>query len=84
MTDTLSKLSVPRDRIVYIHSSMDWLARAGIRIGEAVDALIEWTDSGGGTLVLPAFPFRGSHETYLQSEPTFDVRRTPGTCRSIE
>jgi aminoglycoside N3'-acetyltransferase len=77
LTETLSKLSVPRDRVVYIHSAMDWLGRAGIRIGEAVDALLEWTDRGGGTLVLPAFPFRGSHETYLQSEPTFDVRRTP-------
>jgi aminoglycoside 3-N-acetyltransferase len=77
LTETLSKLSVPRDRVIYVHSSMDWLGPAGIRIGDAVAALIEWTDRGGGTLVLPAFPFRGSHESYLQSEPTFDVRRTP-------
>jgi aminoglycoside N3'-acetyltransferase len=77
LTQVLSELSVPRDRIVYIHSSMDWLARAGIRTGEALDALVEWTGSGGGTLVFPAFPFRGSHEAYLQSGPVFDVRRTP-------
>lgn len=77
LTQVLSELSVPRDRIVYIHSSMDWLGRAGIGVGEALGALIDWTDRGGGTLVFPAFPFRGSHEAYLQSEPTFDVRRSP-------
>ena len=77
LTETLSRLSVPRDRAMFVHSSMDWLGRAGISIAEAVDALIEWTERGGGTLVLPAFPFRGSHESYLRTEPTFDVRRTP-------
>jgi aminoglycoside 3-N-acetyltransferase len=56
---------------------MDWLARAGIGVGEALDALMDWTEAGGGTLVFPAFPFRGSHEAYLQSKPTFDVRRSP-------
>jgi aminoglycoside N3'-acetyltransferase len=76
LTRLLAELSMPRDRIIYIHSSMDWLARAGIRTGEALDALIDWTDRGG-TLVFPAFPFRGSHETYLQSRPVFDVRRSP-------
>jgi aminoglycoside N3'-acetyltransferase len=77
LTRLLAELSVPRDRIVYIHSSMDWLARAGIGTGEALGALIDWTDRGGGTLVFPAFPFRGSHEAYLQSRPVFDVRRSP-------
>jgi aminoglycoside N3'-acetyltransferase len=77
LTEMLARLAVPRDRIVYIHSSMDWLGRAGVRLGDAIDALIEWTERSGGTLVFPAFPFRGSHEAYLQSEPTFDVRRTP-------
>lgn len=72
----LAKLSVPQDRIVYIHSSMDWLSRAGFRTGDALDALIDWT-SCGGTLVFPAFPFRGSHEAYLRSGPIFDVKRTP-------
>jgi aminoglycoside 3-N-acetyltransferase len=76
LTDMLSRLSVPQDRIIYIHASMDWLGRAGIRVGDALNALIEWTGRGG-TLVLPAFPFRGSHEAYLQSNPTFDVRRSP-------
>jgi aminoglycoside 3-N-acetyltransferase len=55
---------------------MDWLGRVGISVGEALDALSRWTDQGG-TLVLPAFPFRGSHEAYLSSKPVFDVRRTP-------
>ena len=43
LTETLSKLSVPRGRVLYIHSSMDWLIRAGIGVGEALDSLIEWT-----------------------------------------
>src|SRR5262245_34578833 len=73
----LYELSVPHDRVIYIHSSMDWLGRAGIRTGEALDALTAWTDRGGGTLVFPAFPFRGSHEAYLRGGPVFDVRRTP-------
>jgi aminoglycoside N3'-acetyltransferase len=77
LTQALSKLSVPQDRILYIHSSMDWLTRAGIRVGDALDALVGWTDAGGGTLVFPAFPFRGSHEAYLRTKPIFDVRRSP-------
>jgi aminoglycoside N3'-acetyltransferase len=77
LTQTLMELSVPHNRIMYVHSSMDWLARAGIGVGEALNALIDWADCGGGTLVFPGFPFRGSHETYLQGRPTFDVRRTP-------
>ena len=31
----------------------------------------------GGTLAFPAFPFRGSHEAYLENKPVFDVRRSP-------
>jgi aminoglycoside N3'-acetyltransferase len=77
LTQVLSKLSVPQDRILYIHSSVDWLARAGIRVVDALDALIGWADAAAGTLVFPAFPFRGSHETYLRTRPTFDVRRSP-------
>lgn len=77
LTRTLSELSVPRDRVIFIHSSVDWLRRAGIGTGEALDALVEWADRGDGTLVFPAFPFRGSHEAYLQSRPVFDVRRSP-------
>src|SRR5215471_16675962 len=77
LTQVLAALSVPQDRIVYVHSSMDWLSRAGISVGEAIRALTEWAGCGGGTLVFPAFPFRGSHEVYLKGQPVFDVRRSP-------
>ena len=30
-----------------------------------------------GTLLMPAFPHRGSFWQYVKSDPTFDVRRTP-------
>jgi len=76
LMQVLAALSVPHDRVVYVHSSMDWLNRAGIGVGEALDALTEWVGAGG-TLVFPAFPFRGSHEAYLRDNPLFDVRRTP-------
>jgi aminoglycoside N3'-acetyltransferase len=77
LTRILAELAVPRGGILYVHSSMDWLSRAGISVSEALDALIDWTVAKGGTLVLPAFPFRGSHEAYLQTEPVFDVCRSP-------
>jgi aminoglycoside N3'-acetyltransferase len=77
LAEMLSRISVPHDRIVYIHSSIDWLGRAGIGIGEALDALVDWVGRGGGTLVMPAYPFRGSHEAYLSGAPTFDVRLSP-------
>src|SRR6516165_3634143 len=77
LAQVLETLAVPHDRIIYIHSSMDWMGCAGISLGEAVNALIEWADRGGGTLVFPAFPFRGSHEAYLRGQPIFNVLRTP-------
>jgi aminoglycoside N3'-acetyltransferase len=77
LTRTLAELAVPRGCILYVHSSMDWLNRAGIGVGDALDALIDWTVASGGTLVLPAFPFRGSHEAYLRGSPVFDIRRSP-------
>jgi aminoglycoside 3-N-acetyltransferase len=77
LTRALSELAVPQGRVLYVHSSMDWLNRAGIGVGDALDALIDWTAASGGTLVLPAFPFRGSHEAYLRGRRIFDVRRSP-------
>jgi aminoglycoside N3'-acetyltransferase len=77
LTRALSELAVPQGRVLYVHSSMDWLNRAGIGVGDALDALVDWTVASGGTLVLPAFPFRGSHEAYLRGRPIFDVRRSP-------
>jgi aminoglycoside N3'-acetyltransferase len=76
LTEALTALSVPRDRVVYVQSSTDWLGRAGVRLGDAYQALLDWI-APGGTLVMPAFPFRGSHEEYLQSHCDFDVRRSP-------
>jgi aminoglycoside 3-N-acetyltransferase len=77
LTRALAELAVPQGRVIYVHSSMDWLNRAGIGVGDALDALIDWTVASGGTLVLPAFPFRGSHEAYLRGSPVFDIRRSP-------
>src|SRR5260370_1349829 len=41
LTETLSKLSVPQDRVVYVHSSMNWLPLARITLCEAVELLLE-------------------------------------------
>jgi aminoglycoside N3'-acetyltransferase len=76
LTAALIALSVPRDRVVFVQSSTDWLWRAGIDLDAAYEQLLEWT-APGGTLVMPAFPFRGSHEAYLRGGTVFDVRSTP-------
>lgn len=76
LAEILTGLEVPRDGVVYVHASADWLGRVGIRLADALDGLLAWAGDDG-TLVLPAFPFRGSHEAYLRGRPTFDVRRTP-------
>ena len=60
-----------------MHSSMDWLGKAGV--GDALcwlETLQQWVGRGG-TLVMPSFPIRGSHLGYLKSRPLFDVRHTP-------
>jgi len=77
LASILAALAVPHDRVLYIHSSMDWISRAGISIEEAINGLLHWVESDGGTLVFPSFPFRGSHEAYLSANPIFDVRRSP-------
>lgn len=73
----LARLAVPCDRVLYIHSSMDWMSRAGISIEDAINSLLRWVEDAGGTLVFPSFPFRGSHEAYLRTNPVFDVRQSP-------
>jgi len=71
----LSALDVPRGRLVYVQASLDWMEKAGINGTDALADLIEWV-SPAGTLVLPTYPFRSTHREYLESAPTFDVRRT--------
>ncbi len=74
----LEALEVPTDRVVYAQASVDWIQRAGPAAAETLTALLEWT-SAGGTLVMPSYPFHTGHREYLESGPTFDVRRTPAT-----
>jgi aminoglycoside N3'-acetyltransferase len=79
LTAILQELDVKRDRVLFVHSSTDWLARIGITADELLKTLTEWVDSSG-TLVVPCFPYAGTEEDYLRTEPRFDVRRTP--CRA--
>lgn len=72
----LERLDVPMGRVLYVQTSMDWIQRAGINAVETLAALLEWT-AGGGTLVMPSYPFHSTHVEYLETSPVFDVRRTP-------
>lgn len=76
LTDILEALAVPRGQLVYAQASMDWMEKAGLKGPQALADLIEWV-SPAGTLAMPSYPFRSTHREYLESQPTFDVRRTP-------
>jgi len=79
LSTILGELGVKGDRVLLIHSSADWLARIGIRPDELLETLTDWIHPFG-TLVVPCFPYVGTEEDYLRTEPRFDVKRTP--CRA--
>ena len=93
----LEQLRVPRQRLLYVQASADWIQRAGIGAADMLNALLEWTVDGG-TLVMPSYPFHTTHREYLASHATYDVgrtpaaigllpemfRRTPGSVRSLD
>lgn len=70
------ELRVPRDGVLYMHSSMDWIWRAGMGLDEVRDTLLGWLGDRG-TLVMPTFPFVRGHEAYLRRGAHLDVRNTP-------
>lgn len=72
----LSALAVPRGRVTYVQSSVDWMQRAGLGAADMFAALKEWVGETG-TLVMPSYPFHATHLEYLESNPVFDVRKTP-------
>jgi aminoglycoside N3'-acetyltransferase len=72
----LEQLQVPRQRVLYVQASADWIQRAGLGAAEMLAALLEWTGSQG-TLVMPSYPFHSTHQQYLEGHPSYDVRRTP-------
>lgn len=75
LASILEALRVPRGGVLYVQCSLDWMERAGITASSVLPALIEWT--AGGTLVMPAYPFNSTHLAYLETQPAYDVRRTP-------
>jgi aminoglycoside N3'-acetyltransferase len=77
----LEELQVPRAGVLYVQSSTDWLQKAGFSATDTLAALIDWTR--GGTLIMPAYPFRVTHAEYLASRPRFDVTKTPAAIGLI-
>ena len=67
---------MPRDGVLYVQSSMDWVQRAGFDLPGTLRALTGWL-SPGGMLVMPSYPFRTTHVEYMRERPLFDVARTP-------
>jgi aminoglycoside N3'-acetyltransferase len=76
LAGVLEKLGVPRQRLLYVQSSVDWIQRAGFGAADVVSTLSEWTGKTG-TLVMPSYPFHSTHLDYLESGAPFDVLRTP-------
>jgi aminoglycoside N3'-acetyltransferase len=72
----LEQLRVPREAVLYVQASADWIQRAGLDVSDVVPTLTAWAGSGG-TLVMPSYPFFTTHQEYLESAPVYDVRRTP-------
>ena len=76
VTALLEMLEVPRDGVLYVQASADWVQRAGFGVSETLIALLDWARDGG-TLVMPTYPFHTTHRQYLDTHPVYDVRRTP-------
>jgi aminoglycoside N3'-acetyltransferase len=75
-TRVLDTLEVPKDSILFVQSSTDWIERAGFSPVEVLRVLREWIGTAG-TLVMPAYPCKTTHFEYLSTRPTYDARRTP-------
>jgi aminoglycoside N3'-acetyltransferase len=73
--DLLDALAVPRNRVLYVQSSIDWVGRAGFDGATVMDALKKRIGPAG-TLVMPSYPTALPHAEYLATRPTFDVRRS--------
>lgn len=82
LAGVLEMLSVPRGGILYVQSSTDWLRKAGLEPAPVLATLREWVGPSGA-LVMPAYPFRTTHLEYLQSHPSYDVKRTPAAVGLI-
>lgn len=75
-SELLNTLNVPRGGVLYVQSSTDWLSKAGFNASHVLNGLLDWVGTSG-TLVMPTYPCRTTHTEYLQSSPTYDVRKTP-------
>ncbi len=74
----LAAVGFSRGSVVLVHSSMDILARRvpgldPVRIIGIFQELL----GAEGTLAMPTLPFTGRQLPYVDSNPTFDTRRTP-------
>lgn len=74
----LEQLGVPKGRVLYVQSSVDWLQKAGLGAPDMLSTLINWAGAAG-TVVMPSYPFHSTHHDYLAAGPVFDVRRTPAS-----
>jgi aminoglycoside 3-N-acetyltransferase len=76
LVDDLQRLGVRPGDLLFVHTA---LSRLGHVVGGAdavIRALIQ-TVGESGTLLMPAFSSGGLVLDYVQTRPTYDVRRTP-------
>lgn len=76
LIDALHRVGVARGDVLIVHSA--FTPFLGFR-GSPKDAIDAMLDALGpsGTLLMPSLPYTGSTAKYLDSNPSFDVKRTP-------
>jgi aminoglycoside N3'-acetyltransferase len=76
--ELLSDLGFVPGATVMVHSSMDAISRRAPNLGpiEIIHRL-QQSVTPHGNLLMPTLPFSGRQKPYIDSNPVFDVRRTP-------
>lgn len=76
LTPILEELAAPHSGILYVCSSMDWMSFLNHSPIEVVHLLKEWIGAKG-TLVMPSLVRLRNVVEYMETNPVFDVRKTP-------
>jgi aminoglycoside 3-N-acetyltransferase len=71
-----SKLGIVQGNSVLMHSSYKSLGQVEGGPDIVIDALLAAVGTSGNVM-LPTFPFLGSHYQFVQTKPVFNVRTTP-------
>jgi len=72
----LEKLGLCEGCVVLVHSSLSSIGYVKGGADAVIEVLLEIVGEKG-TVAVPTFPFRGLMADYVQTDPVFDVKKTP-------